>query len=81
MSVLTYAYRLHPVTGVTQHRSTDAKDMPRMIAEGWYDSPEKVPGSVEQRKHLEAAAALAVPEWAEQTFSARPDEPKRAKRA
>ncbi len=57
MSVLTYAYRMHPVNGLVQHRATDLKDLPRMIAEGWYDSPEKVPGSAEAQAHAERLAA------------------------
>ncbi len=44
---LTYAYRLHPtLKGRIQHVPVDLADLPRMLAEGWKDSPEKVVGAV-----------------------------------
>lgn len=60
---LTYAYRLHPtLKGQIQHVHVDLAELPRYLAEGWQDSPEKV----REKAALDAAVALA-----EQTFSAR----------
>jgi len=55
MACMTYAYRPHPWNGRIQILRTDTDQPPRLLREGWYDSPEKVPG----REAMQAAAEAA----------------------
>lgn len=57
MGVMTYAYRLHPVTGLPQHIACDRDELPRLAGEGWHDAPDKVPGSPAAQARLERIAA------------------------
>lgn len=47
MSGITYAYRMHPHMNKVQHVAIGLEELPRLLREGWYDSPSKVPGAPE----------------------------------